>query len=109
MQYIHGCWGHSRVQFENHNNIQRTHHIGNWLYQELSVTLISTNVLVQFTLSRLNNAQSTYDYWQEQPVLGERSQLRQARMQPQGQELVLLASLAPIVAPVAMPITNVQL
>lgn len=71
--------------------------------------LKSTNILVQFTLSRLNNAQSTYDYWQEQPVPGERSQLRQARVQPQGQELVSLASLAPIAAPAAMPVTDVQL
>lgn len=71
--------------------------------------LKSTNVLVQFTLSRLNNAQSTYDYWQEQPVLGERSQLWQAQMQPQGQELVLLVSLAPIAVPVAMPVCNVKI
>lgn len=73
------------------------------------MVLKSRNVLVEFTLSRLNNAQSTYDYWQEQPVLGEQSQLQQARMQPRGQELVLLASLAPIAAPVAMPGTNRQL
>lgn len=36
VQYIHGSLGHSRNQFENHSNIQRTHHIDNWMYQELS-------------------------------------------------------------------------
>lgn len=53
-QYIHGCLGHSRNQFEHHNNIQRTHHIDNWLCRELSrikKKKHNTNILLSFIMT----------------------------------------------------------
>lgn len=35
--YLHGCWGRSKGQFEDHNNSQKTHHTGRWMYLELPI------------------------------------------------------------------------
>lgn len=57
--------------------------------------------------SRLNKTQSTYDYWQERPVLGEWSHLLRAQILLQYQKPVLFVYLAPIAVLVTMPGTNI--
>lgn len=47
VHYLHGCLGHSRGQFEDHNSSQRTHHTDRWMYPEqLSIT--QHNIIIKY-------------------------------------------------------------
>lgn len=59
--YLHGCWGRSKGQFENHNNSQKTHHTGRRMYLELpiikqdSITNDCRQIVVKYMLWHLGS------------------------------------------------------